>query len=57
MLKEQHNIDAIAERVTRKEPANNRRMRYDKFSEPLGIEILPQEDIFCGWSIKRKETK
>ena len=55
MLKDKHNINAIAKRTTRKEPMNNREIIYNKFAEPIGLNILPQEDIFTGWILKKQE--
>lgn len=45
-------VEAAAERMTKKVPTNNRKMIYDNWGEPRGVEILPQKEVFSGWKIK-----
>jgi hypothetical protein len=51
ILSDQHKLQCKAKRLTRKEPINNLRVVHDSFSEPIGLDILDQKDIFCGWGI------
>lgn len=55
-IKDYSGVEVTIRRVTKKDPANNRKLLFDEWGEVIGIDILPQIDKFTGWELKVAPT-
>lgn len=51
-VRDNHGLDVIIERITKKEPYSPSVPVFDYFGEIIGVEMVEQVDVFVGWSIK-----